>query len=103
MKQYFLLLIIFVICYFSFVGIFFTMNKKVAFNDIDFDHNSLLTISELTLDYGIVYKCYQKDKIVQTDSNLTLIQQNQCDLIVEEVFSKKDGVTIKERIYRDNV
>jgi len=78
------------------------MNQKLTFNDIDFDKNTLLTFSELTSDIGILYNCYQKDKIIKSDINIAKIEDNQCDLITEEIFLKKDGVRIKETIYQHN-
>ena len=81
-----------ILIYYSYLGIFFSINNDISFNDIDFDRNHILTISELASSFGKRYKCYTKNKVIE---NTKLLNIEKCERLELEIFSYKDGLTIK--------
>lgn len=75
--------------YSGYLGLFFFSNKHFSYDDIDLDRNHILTLSELNYfsNIGFKYKCLS-DK---SNNNSSI-----CKTLGVEIFSLKDGLTIKK-------
>jgi len=80
--------------YLSLIGLFFINNQHFTYNEVDIDGSNFLTTSEFIYysETSIRYKCYENG----TERFKYLDKNQQCDQIVLEIFSLKDGLTLKE-------